>query len=125
MSKEKTTLIRGGTVVTAAGTGPRDILVRGERIAAVGPLGDVPADETIDASGLLVLPGAVDTHVHFNDVFMNTVSVHDYESGTRAAAFGGVTSIVDFSNQARDRRLIETLETKFAEAEGRAFIDWG
>jgi dihydropyrimidinase len=122
---EKITLIRGGTVVSAAGTARHDLLVRGERIAAVGPLGNIPADETIDASGLLVLPGAVDTHVHFNDVFMNTVSVHDYVSGTRAAAFGGVTSVVDFSNQARDRRLIETLEAKFAEAQGRAFIDWG
>jgi len=124
MSKEKTTLIRGGTVVSATGTARHDLLVRGEQIAAVGPLGNVPADETIDAAGLLVLPGAVDTHVHFNDVFMNTVSVHDYESGTRAAAFGGVTSVVDFSNQAPGRRLIETLETKFAEAEGRSFVDW-
>jgi len=122
---EKITLIRDGTVVTAAGTAAHDVLVRGERIAAVGKLGHIPADETIDASGLLVLPGAVDTHVHFNDVFMNTVSVHDYESGTRAAAFGGVTSIVDFSNQAQGRRLIETLDTKIAEAEGRAFVDWG
>ncbi|MCB0010936.1 MAG: hypothetical protein KDE34_03520, partial [Anaerolineales bacterium] len=71
----ETTLIRGGTVVLDQMVAKQDLLLRGEKIAAVGELGDYPADTIIDASGLLVLPGGVDTHVHFNDVFMNTISV--------------------------------------------------
>ncbi|MEZ4584284.1 MAG: amidohydrolase family protein [Caldilineaceae bacterium] len=102
-----------------------DVLIRDETIAAIGDLRDVAADTVIDAGGLLVLPGGVDTHVHFNDVFMNTVSVHDYASGTRAAAFGGTTSVIDFSNQEPGATLLSTLDAKHAEADGKALIDWG
>ncbi|MCK5652345.1 MAG: amidohydrolase family protein, partial [Gemmatimonadetes bacterium] len=79
----------------------------------------------IDAKGLLVLPGGVDTHVHFNDVFMGTVSVHDYRTGTLAAAFGGTTTVIDFSNQVPGGTLAKTLEDKHQEAEGKALVDWG
>ncbi len=103
----------------------QDVMIRGESIDNVGDLGAAQADTVVDAEGLLVLPGAVDTHVHLNDVFMNTVSVHDYYAGTLAAAFGGVTSIIDFSNQVPDGSLIKTLTDKQEEAEGRALIDWG
>jgi dihydropyrimidinase len=72
-----------------------------------------------------VLPGAIDTHVHFNDEFMGTVSVHDYESGTRAAAFGGTTTVIDFSNQGPGESLMKTVGRKKEEAEGRALVDWG
>ena len=119
------TLIRGGTVVTADSASVRDLLIEGETIAAIGPIGRVPADECIDASGLLVLPGAVDTHVHFNDSFMGTVSVHDFSSGTRAAAHGGVTSVIDFCNQGPGEPLLRTVERKREEAAGRAVVDWG
>ena len=88
-------------------------------------LSDFKADAEIDADGLLVLPGAVDTHVHFNDEFMGTKSVHDYYTGTLAAAFGGVTSIVDFSNQTTDGSLTDTVKIKKEEARGNALIDWG
>ncbi|MEZ4708531.1 MAG: dihydropyrimidinase [Caldilineaceae bacterium] len=121
----KTTLIRGGMVVLGQSAAQRDLLIRGETIAAVGDLGHAQADETVDAGGLLVLPGGVDTHVHFNDEFMNTVSVHDYYTGTRAAAFGGTTSVIDFSNQAPGATLMSTIENKHEEAQGRALIDWG
>lgn len=121
----KTTLIQGGTVVLGESVAPRDLLIRGETIAAVGDLTGVTADQVVDADGLLVLPGGVDTHVHFNDVFMNTISVHDYASGTRAAAFGGTTSVIDFSNQEPGAPLMATLAQKFAEADGKAIIDWG
>ena len=121
----KTTLIRGGTVVLGQSVALRDILIHGETIAAVGQLSQVRADKTVDAGGLLVLPGGVDTHVHFNDEFMNTVSVHDYYTGTRAAAFGGTTSVIDFSNQAPGATLVSTIENKHEEAHGRALIDWG
>jgi dihydropyrimidinase len=121
----KTTLIRNGRVVLGQSVGRQDLLIRGEKIAAVGDLAGMTADQIMDAGDLLVLPGGVDTHVHFNDTFMNTISVHDYYTGTQAAAFGGTTSIIDFSNQAPGASLMSTLETKQAEAEGLALIDWG
>jgi dihydropyrimidinase len=125
MNGEATTLIRGGTVVMGDHVAQADLLIAGERIAAVGALGDVAAAHTVDAGGLLVLPGGVDTHVHMNDVFMNTVSVHDYYTGTLAAAHGGTTSMIDFSNQLPGHDLMSTLSQKHEEAQGLALIDWG
>ncbi len=121
----KTILIRGGKVVVADSVYQQDLLIRGEKVAAIGDLSGLHPDEMVDAGGLLVLPGGVDTHVHFNDIFMNTISVHDYYTGTLAAAFGGTTTVLDFSNQAPGNTLMSTLETKFSEAEGKALIDWG
>jgi len=121
----ETTLIRGGTVVLGHSVSQQDLLIKGETIAAIGDLMDLRADKTLDAEGLLVLPGGVDTHVHFNDVFMNTISVHDYYTGTLAAAFGGTTTVLDFSNQAPGDTLMSTLEAKHTEADGKALIDWG
>ncbi len=118
-------LIKGGTVVTETEIRRQDLLIKGEKICAIGRLESGPVDLRIEASGLLVLPGAVDTHVHFNDAFMGTVSVHDFESGTRAAAFGGVTAVVDFSNQEKNRGLTATIERKKEEARERAIVDWG
>lgn len=121
----KTTLIRGGTVVLGGSVSQQDLLIKGEKIAAVGDLNGFHADVTIDAGELLVLPGGVDTHIHFNDVFMNTISVHDYYTGTLAAAHGGTTTVLDFSNQAPGATLMSTIEAKHAEAAGKALIDWG
>jgi dihydropyrimidinase len=123
--KERTLLIRGGTVVVGQSVSQQDVLVRGEQIAALGDLSGVGADERIDAGGLLVLPGAVDTHVHYNDVFMNTISVHDYYTGTLAAAYGGVTTVVDFSNQKHGEPLLDTLKYKRQEAGNLPLVDWG
>jgi len=121
----KTTLIRGGKAVVGQNVSQQDLLIKGESIAALGDLSDLHADETIEAGELFVFPGGVDTHVHFNDVFMNTVSVHNYYTGSLAAAFGGTTSVIDFSNQAPGSTLMSTLDVKHAEAEGRALVDWG
>jgi len=118
-------LIRGGRVVIGQTVSQEDVLIRGEKIAAIGRLSGTPTDHTVDAGGLLVLPGGVDTHVHLNDVFMGTVSVHDYLTGTRAAAFGGTTSIIDFSNQVPGGSLAKTLDDKLEESAGRALIDFG
>jgi dihydropyrimidinase len=125
MTIQETTLIRGGTVVLGQSVSQQDILIQGERIAALGDLSDHKADNTLDAAGLLVLPGAIDSHVHFNDVFMNTVSVHDYYTGTLAAAYGGVTSVIDFSNQGPKDSLMDTLKNKREEENGLALVDWG
>jgi len=126
MTPSKTTLIKGGTVVIGHSVSQQDVLISGEKINAIGDLSTISKiDNKIDASGLLVLPGAVDTHVHFNDVFMNTISVHDYYTGTLAAAFGGVTSVIDFSNQLPGETLVDTLKYKHEEARGKALVDWG
>lgn len=90
----------------------------------MGDLAGCRAGRVVDASGLLVLPGAVDPHVHFNDEFMGTVSVHDYFAGTLAAAHGGVTTVVDFSNQEGEGSLLATVLRKKEEARGRALVDW-
>jgi len=121
----KTTLLKGGTVILGDAVSIQDIFINGETIAAVGDLSGHRAVTEIDATGWLVFPGAIDTHVHFNDEFMNTVSVHDYYTGTLAAAYGGVTSVVDFSNQDPTDTLMDTLRRKKEEAAGKAIIDWG
>ncbi len=125
MKQPQTTLIKGGTVVSPQDVSVQDILLQGELISDIGHFSDFKADHEFDAQGLLVFPGAVDTHVHFNDSFMNTISVHDFYSGSLAAAFGGVTSIIDFANQQKGQSLKETLVHKKAEAKGQALIDWG
>ena len=121
----KTTLIKNGTIVLEQTVSKQDLLIRGEKVTAVGDLSGMQADHVVDATGQLVLPGGVDTHVHFNDVFMNTISVHDYYTGTLAAVYGGTTSIIDFSNQAPGATLMSTIDTKREEAAGLALIDWG
>jgi dihydropyrimidinase len=125
LTNKRTLLIKGGKTVLGQSVIEQDILIHGEKIRAIGTLEGYNADAEIDANGLVVIPGAIDTHIHFNDKFMNTTSVHDYDTGTRAAAFGGVTSVVDFSNQIPGEPLIKTLEVKKEEARGRAIVDWG
>lgn len=125
MPNSSSILIRGGDIVTGDSIRRQDILISGEVIAGRDDYSGYSADQEIDARGLLVFPGAIDTHVHFNDEFMGTVSVHDFFTGTRAAAFGGVTSIIDFSNQTPSGTLVDTITTKENEARGEALVDWG
>jgi dihydropyrimidinase len=121
------TLIANGTVVTATGSHVADVLVDGETIAAVGrDLGSgVAADETIDAQGKLVIPGAIDVHTHMELPFGGTFAKDTFETGTRAAAFGGTTTIVDFAVQSRGKSLRDGLDAWHAKAEGNAVIDYG
>ncbi len=124
------TLIKGGTVVTATGSSAADVLIDGETVAALtdpahtGDLAGV-VDQTIDATGKYVMPGGVDVHTHFNMPFGGTVSADDFETGTRAAAWGGTTSIVDFAVQRKGSSLREALDTWHAKAEGKACTDYG
>ena len=125
LATNPTTLILGGRMVVGQTVVQQDLLIQGESVVAAGRLPHAAADRVVDAGGLLVLPGGVDTHVHFNDVFMGTVSVHNYLTGTRSAAFGGTTSVIDFSNQVPGGSLAKTLRDKAEEAEGKALVDWG
>jgi len=119
------TLIRHGTVVTAASATPRDVLVDGETIARVEPGIDEPADREVDARGKYVIPGGIDVHTHLDMPLGEITTSDDFESGTIAAAFGGTTSVVDFAVQSQGRPLAEALETWMRKAEGRAALDYG
>ncbi|MDA1372996.1 MAG: dihydropyrimidinase [Proteobacteria bacterium] len=123
----KTKLILGGEVASAAGSMRADLLIEGEKIKAQGMPGafaGLEVDETIDASGKLLLPGLIDPHLHFNSPFMGTVSVHDFSNGTAAAAFGGITTLIDFSTQPKGGSIMGNLSQKEGEAEGKTYIDW-
>ena len=101
-------IIRGGTVVNAAGTSRADVLIDGETIAGVGAFENVDA-EVIDATGCFVLPGAIDNHTHMSMPFGGTHSSDDYDTGTQAAAAGGTTCIVDFALQVHPNGLRSSL----------------
>ncbi|HTW08569.1 MAG TPA: dihydropyrimidinase [Acidimicrobiales bacterium] len=126
------TLISGGTVVHPTGTQEADVLVDGERIAALVPPGSELASafagggaQVIDASGRLVVPGGVDVHTHMELPFGGTRSSDTFETGTRAAAWGGTTTIVDFAAQRKGETLRSALDTWQAKAEGNCAIDYG
>jgi dihydropyrimidinase len=126
------TLISGGTVVNASGPFVADVLVDGEAIAALVAPGSTEsnswrdgADRVIDATGLYVIPGAVDGHTHMEMPFGGTFSVDTFETGTRAAAFGGTTTIIDFAIQSKGKSLREGLDAWHAKAEGKCAIDYG
>ena len=122
------TLIQNGHVVTAIDSYTADILVDGPTIAMIGVnlekvVGAV--DKTIDATGKLVIPGGIDPHTHMDLPFGGTSSSDDFETGTRAAALGGTTTIIDFAVQYRGQSLNQALDVWFAKAEGKAAIDYG
>ena len=121
------TLIANGTVVTADGSYAADVLVDGETIVQIGAaLGDAAnADETIDATGKYVIPGGIDVHTHMELPFGGTFAKDTFETGTRAAAFGGTTTIVDFAVQSRGASLRAGLDAWHAKAEGNAVADYG
>jgi dihydropyrimidinase len=119
------TLIQHGTVVTATDQYRGDVLVEGEKITLIGTALDMQADKVIDASGKYVLPGGIDVHTHLDMPFGGATSADDFESGTRAAAFGGTTSIVDFAIQYRGQTLHEAWEAWIKKADGKAVVDYG
>ncbi|HEX5038828.1 MAG TPA: dihydropyrimidinase [Candidatus Limnocylindria bacterium] len=119
------TLIKGGTIVNADATTPADVLVDGERIALIGSDLAVEAERTIDASGSWVIPGAIDVHTHMELPFGGTFAKDTFETGTRAAAFGGTTTIIDFAVQSKGMSLREGLDAWHAKAAGKACVDYG
>src|SRR4029453_5214271 len=121
-----TTLIRNGKIVNADRTLDADLLIDGEKILDIAPgLPATAADRVIDATGMLVLPGGIDVHTHLDMPFGGTTSSDDFETGTRAAAFGGTTTLIDFAIQAKGTRMRDALDTWWKKADGRASIDYG
>ena len=114
-------ILRGGEVVNHAGRGMADIGVRDGRIAAIGDLSRASAGETFDAAGLTVLPGVIDTQVHFREPGMDWKE--DLESGSRAAVMGGVTAVFEMPNTDPPTSNRAALEEKLARARNRMHCD--
>ncbi|MEP6852886.1 MAG: amidohydrolase family protein, partial [bacterium] len=128
-----TILIRGGTVVSATGAVPADVLVDGETIAAVLAPGSTSlgvdlaaaAERVIDATGKYVIPGGIDGHTHMQMPFGGTTASDTFETGTRAAAWGGTTTIIDFVVQSQGQRVLDTVAAWHDKADGKCAIDYG
>jgi len=121
------TIIQGGRLVTAAETTRADVGIRGEKIVAIGnQLAKTHAKDAkiIDAKGCYVVPGGIDVHVHLDLPFCGTVSADDYDSGTRAAACGGVTTLIDFAIPYGKETLRQAVDNWHARADGKACIDY-
>lgn len=115
------TVIRGGTVVTADLSYRADVLIEGGRIAAIGE--GLVGDEVLDASGCYIMPGGIDPHTHLEMPFMGTYSADDFESGTRAALAGGTTMVVDFALPSPGQGLLDALQM-WDNKSGRAHCDY-
>jgi dihydropyrimidinase len=119
-------IIKGGNIVTAAETYVADIGVQGEKIVAIAKnLQAGSGTRIIEAAGKYVFPGAIDVHVHFQLPFSGTVSADDFENGTKAAACGGVTTVIDFAIQKKGRPIMEAVEARRREADPKVCIDYG
>lgn len=117
-------LIKNGRIITATDAYVADILMEGETIRAIGKDLSLHADETIDATGLLVFPGGIDPHVHLDMPFMGTFSSDTHETGTRAALHGGTTTVIDFVLQKQGHSLKDALADWNSRAEGTAVGDY-
>ena len=128
-----TILIKNGTVVSPQGSTQADVLIDGEHIAAVLAPGDsslganieASADRVIDATGKYVVPGGIDGHTHMEMPFGGTVAADSFETGTRAAAWGGTTTIIDFAVQMQGERVQDCLAAWHEKARGNCAIDYG
>jgi len=125
-------MIRGGLVVTAEQAVAAEVLIEGERVVALAvPESQLAesfasgADRVLEAQGRYVLPGAVDVHTHMEMPFGGTFSADTFETGTRAAAWGGTTTIVDFAIQSRGQSLSQGLQAWQGKADGRCAVDYG
>lgn len=116
-------VVSNGLIVTAEATCRGDVGIADGRIAAIGT--GLVGREVIDASGMLVLPGAVDEHVHLQMPLGDLISSDDFTTGTMAAACGGTTTVIDFAEPRPGQSLVEALTERRAEAEGRVVIDYG
>ncbi|WP_020603427.1 dihydropyrimidinase [Spirosoma spitsbergense] len=117
-------LIKNGHIVTATDEYVADIFIEGETISAIGKNLPMQADTTIDATGKLVFPGGIDPHVHLDMPFMGTFSSDTHETGTRAALFGGTTTVIDFVLQKQGHSLKEALAEWNSRANGTTVGDY-
>ena len=117
-------LVKNGTIVTAKESFLGDIGVKDGKIAYIGSNIDIPAQKVVDASGKLVLPGAIDAHTHLAMPFGGTISADGYLSGTRAAACGGVTTVFDYPMQRKGKGILETVKERKEMCDPEACVDY-
>src|SRR5262245_65429024 len=115
-------ILKSGTVVNQDGESLRDLAIRDGKIAAIGALGGASAAEVLDAQGLHVLPGVIDTQVHFREPGLE--HKEDLETGSRAAVMGGVTAVFEMPNTKPLTTSAEALADKVARARNRMFCDF-
>jgi dihydropyrimidinase len=119
-------VVRGGRVITAESSFAADIGIKAGKVAAVAAdLAEPAGARVIDATGLLVAPGAIDVHTHFATSVGEGSTADDYESGSRAAAAGGITSFVNFAFQGRGQSLHQAVDAELKKADGRSHLDYG
>jgi dihydropyrimidinase len=118
------TLIRGGTVVTATDTYRGDVLIEGETVSMLGQKLGEAGHDVVDAAGAYVFPGGIDPHTHLDMPFGGTVTADDFETGTRAAALGGTTTVIDFALHTKGDSLHNALKTWHGKAADKACIDY-
>lgn len=122
-------VIKGGTVVTSTEQMLSDVLIDDEKIAALAAPDshdwEAGADKVIDATGKYVIPGGIDVHTHMELPFGGTKAADTFETGTRAAAWGGTTTIIDFAVQAKEQNLMDGFEAWMEKADGNCAIDYG
>lgn len=117
-------IIKNGTIVTQSESYKADILVEDGKISAIGTAFNEEGANVVDASGKLVLPGAIDAHTHLAMPFGGTVSADNYLAGTRAAACGGVTTVFDYPMQRKGSGIIETIEARKEMCDPEACVDY-
>lgn len=117
-------LIKNGRIVTAADDYVADLFIEDETVSVIGQNLNRNADKTIDAGGKLILPGGIDSHVHLDLPVMGTVSSDNYQTGTRAALFGGTTTVIDFATQSRGKSMFAAVEEWNKKAKGNAYSDY-
>ncbi|MFW9799887.1 MAG: dihydropyrimidinase [Candidatus Thorarchaeota archaeon] len=123
---EPDVIVKNGKVVTASDTSSADIGVHDGKIVSLGQNLIAGTDtQVIDAKGKYVFPGGIDVHVHFQLPFSGTISADDFENGTKAAACGGVTTVLDFAIQSKGSSIMEAVEARRAEADPKVCIDYG
>ncbi|MCK5265178.1 MAG: amidohydrolase family protein, partial [Candidatus Thorarchaeota archaeon] len=119
-------IIKNGNVVTASDTYVADIGVKDGKIETIGAnLNAGQESQVIDAKGKYVFPGGIDVHVHLQLPFSGTISKDDFENGTKAAACGGVTTVLDFAIQTKGKSIMEAVEARRAEADSKVCVDYG
>jgi len=118
-------LIKNGRVITAVDDYHADIYVENETVTLIGKNLSMEADTVVDAAGKYVFPGGIDPHTHLDMPFGGTTSADDFETGTRAAAHGGTTTLIDFAIQEKKKSTLEALDIWHAKAEGKTAIDYG
>ncbi len=118
-------IIKNGTVVTECSTSKVDIAVKGEKIVSIAKnIKPAPSAEIIDAKGKYVIPGGIDVHTHFQLPFCGTVSADDFYTGTKAAARGGVTTIIDFATQDKKKGMLYAIKKRMDEAKKKVCVDY-